>query len=67
MDRPPAIATSAASATDAMRPEHQLSIHTNVPFRIDETIIEAPRLFRRLNTLRGLSHEEVKQVFTRGA
>jgi len=33
----------------------------------DPKLDEAPRLFRRLNTLRGLSHEEVKQVFTRGA
>ena len=28
---------------------------------------ESPRVLRRLNTLRGLSHDEVKQVFTRGA
>ncbi|HZX84363.1 MAG TPA: hypothetical protein VFF19_12410 [Reyranella sp.] len=29
--------------------------------------IESPRFLRRLNTLRGLSHEEVEQVLTRGA
>ncbi|MFI8614654.1 hypothetical protein ACIGHN_04015 [Acidovorax sp. NPDC077693] len=28
---------------------------------------ESPRFLRRLNTLRGLSHDEVKQVFTRGS
>ena len=28
---------------------------------------ESPRFLRRLNTLRGLSHEEVEQVLTRGA
>nr|WP_307702562.1 DUF4124 domain-containing protein [Variovorax paradoxus] len=28
---------------------------------------ESPRISWRLNTLRGLSHEEVEQVFTRGA
>ena len=28
--------------------------------------IESPRLLRRLNTLRGLSHEQVEQVLTRG-
>ena len=28
---------------------------------------EPPRFLRRLNTLRGLSHEQVEQVFTRGA
>lgn len=27
---------------------------------------ESPRLLRRLNTLRGLSHEQVEQVLTRG-
>lgn len=28
---------------------------------------ESPRVLRRLNTLRGLSHEQVEQVLTRGA
>jgi hypothetical protein len=28
---------------------------------------ESPRLLRRLNTLRGLSHEEDEQVLARGA
>ena len=28
---------------------------------------EAPRVLRRLNTLRGLSHEQVEQILTRGA
>ena len=28
---------------------------------------ESPRILRRLKSLRGLSHEEVKQVFTRGS
>ena len=28
---------------------------------------ESPRVSRRLNTLRGLSHEQVEQVLTRGA
>jgi len=28
---------------------------------------ESPRILRRLNTLRGLSHEQVEQVLTRGA
>ena len=30
-------------------------------------VTESPRVSRRLNTLRGLSHEEDKQVLTRGA
>ena len=30
-------------------------------------LIESPRVLRRLNTLRGLSHEQVEQVLTRGA
>jgi error-prone DNA polymerase len=30
-------------------------------------LYESPRFLRRLNTLRGLSHEEVEQVLTRGA
>ncbi|HEU6455213.1 MAG TPA: hypothetical protein VN201_07090 [Roseateles sp.] len=29
--------------------------------------IESPRVSRRLNTLRGLSHEQVEQVLARGA
>ena len=29
--------------------------------------IESPRFLRRLNTLRGLSHEQVEQILTRGA
>jgi hypothetical protein len=28
---------------------------------------ESPRVLRRLKSLRGLSHEEVEQVLTRGA
>ena len=28
---------------------------------------ESPRVLRRLNTLRGLSHEQVEQILTRGA
>ncbi len=28
---------------------------------------ESPRVLRRFNTLRGLSHEQVEQVLTRGA
>lgn len=28
---------------------------------------ESPRVSRRLNTLRGLSHEQVEQVLARGA
>ena len=28
---------------------------------------ESPRILRRLKSLRGLSHEEVKQIFTRGS
>ncbi|WP_177206765.1 MULTISPECIES: hypothetical protein [unclassified Variovorax] len=33
---------------------------------IDEEVVgfESPRILWRLNTLRGLSHEEVEQVFT---
>jgi len=31
------------------------------------TGIESPRFLRRLNTLRGLSHEEDEQVLARGA
>ena len=30
----------------------------------DEVMTESPRVLWRLNTLRGLSHDEVKQVFT---
>ncbi|WP_019576548.1 PaeR7I family type II restriction endonuclease [Curvibacter lanceolatus] len=30
-------------------------------------MVESPRILRRLNTLRGLSHEQVEQVLTRGA
>ena len=33
----------------------------------DKSLYESPRFLRRLNTLRGLSHEEDKQVLTRGA
>ena len=29
--------------------------------------VESPRILRRLQSLRGLSHEQVKQVFTRGS
>ncbi|SEL92741.1 hypothetical protein SAMN05216359_1272 [Roseateles sp. YR242] len=32
-----------------------------------EGMNESPRILRRLNTLRGLSHEQVEQVLTRGA
>lgn len=32
-----------------------------------EGACESPRILWRLNTLRGLSHEEVEQVLTRGA
>jgi len=31
------------------------------------TAAESPRILRRLKSLRGLSHEEIKQVFTRGS
>ena len=30
-------------------------------------VTESPRVSRRLNTLRGLSHEQVEQVLARGA
>jgi hypothetical protein len=33
----------------------------------DDPEFESPRILWRLNTLRGLSHEEVEQVLTRGA
>ena len=29
-------------------------------------VLEPPRVLRRLNSLRGLSHEQVEQVLTRG-
>ena len=31
---------------------------------VDQDRYESPRVLWRLNTLRGLSHDEVKQVFT---
>ena len=32
-----------------------------------EKLFESPRVSRRLNTLRGLSYEQVEQVLARGA
>ena len=49
--------------------EHHAHILTQGS-RLSETLrqqVESPRVSRRLNTLRGLSHEEDKQVLTRGA
>lgn len=38
-----------------------------VPYAIGYDRCESPRVSRRLNTLRGLSHEQVEQVLARGA
>ena len=36
-------------------------------FWVHNLTFESPRVLRRLNTLRGLSHEQVEQILTRGA
>ena len=48
-------------AMDPMQPPWNLTLLISPPRP------ESPRFLRRLNTLRGLSHEQVEQVFTRGA
>ena len=50
-------ALTAVSAGEAVVPASELAAAR----------AESPRILWRLNTLRGLSHEEVEQVFTRGA
>jgi len=38
--------------------------HLPITMEEGEAYLETPRILRRLKSLRGLSHEEVKQVFT---
>jgi ATP-dependent protease Clp ATPase subunit len=45
----------------------KLAATTEVPVVHLDELFESPRILWRLNTLRGLSHEEVEQVLTRGA
>jgi hypothetical protein len=46
---------------------HQAKLASQLEEAFPSRDIESPRILWRLNTLRGLSHEEVEQVLTRGA
>ena len=43
------------------------ALRSDLALNIKKIRNESPRILWRLKSLRGLSHEEIKQVFTRGS
>jgi AAA+ superfamily predicted ATPase len=59
---------STVELVNALELEKSQSKHGQLAHRLMYVdLVESPRILRRLKSLRGLSHEEIKQVFTRGS
>ena len=67
-------ARGAIAQTEAAKPlpayvgfKDPASVIVHSSTTIETRRVESPRILRRLKSLRGLSHEEVQQVFTRSS